>query len=434
MYLLIFGQRTAIAILLFAISSPLLALPRTQKPSGELFAYDRLVAHDLKVESSKEQSGVVIQDVSYAAYTQQRGRIKAYLIKPAAGGPFAGVLYFHWYGTPNGNRNQFLAEALALASQGTVSLLIQGYFPWEVAPTDAKTDRQRVIDETIEVRRALDLLISQPRLDRKRIGFVGHDYGAMYGANVSGVEKRVKAYVFTAGLGNFGDWSLKYWPVTASKGEEVYRQTLNAVDPINHVPRAAPAALLFQFANTDKYIPKTAATQFFDAASKPKHILWYDAEHELNVEAARNDRREWLTRQLGLAQLPRAAGASVEQMIRRMEEEGRQATLKNDVEATERLLADDWMNTNANGTVTTKPQLIALLKSSPFSFISIEDEEVMIRSYEGAAAVVTGRSVRKRSGSDGKVIAQQFRFTRVYVNRAGRWQVVAAQSTPILQP
>lgn len=125
--------------------------------------------------------------------------------------------------------------------------------------------------------------------------------------------------------------------------------------------------------------------------------------------------------------------AGVEEMIKKMEDEGRQATLKNDVAATERLLADDWMNTNANGTVTTRSQLIALLKSTPFTFISIEDDDVKIRAYE-EAAIVTGRSVRKRAGQDGKVIAQQFRFTRVYVRRDGRWQVVAAQSTPILQP
>lgn len=132
-------------------------------------------------------------------------------------------------------------------------------------------------------------------------------------------------------------------------------------------------------------------------------------------------------------QLDATTAAIVERTINELEEEGRRATLKNDVQATERLLADDWMNTNANGSVTTKPQLIGLLKSTPFNFLSIEDDEVKIRTYEGSA-VVTGRSVRKRSGQDGKAIAQQFRFTRVYVKRDGRWQVVAAQSTPILQP
>ena len=127
----------------------------------------------------------------------------------------------------------------------------------------------------------------------------------------------------------------------------------------------------------------------------------------------------------------RTRETNVEQTIRNLEDEGRQATLKNDLAATERLLADDWMNTNANGTVTTKPQLIALLKSSPFKFISIEDSDVVIRTYDGAA-VVTGRSIRKRSGPEGSAIEQQLRFTRVYVMRTGRWQVVAAQSTPIL--
>lgn len=127
----------------------------------------------------------------------------------------------------------------------------------------------------------------------------------------------------------------------------------------------------------------------------------------------------------------KAEGASFAQVIKKLEEEGRQATLKDDVEATERLLADDWMNTNANGTVTTKPQLLTLLRSSPFNFISIEDHDVLIRGYEGVA-VVTGRSVRKRADQDGKVVSQQFRFTRVYVKRDGRWQVVAAQSTPVL--
>ena len=281
-----------------------MALPLPQETGSKaarLFAYES-VAFDLKEDSVKEQDGVTIRDVNYAAYTAPRGRIKAYLVRPARNGRCAGVLFFHWLGEPNGNRNQFLDEAVALAKQGTVSLLIQGYFPWAVAPHDGETDRQRVIDETIEVRRALDLLLSQPQVDRKRVGYVGHDYGAMYGALVAGVEKRVKAYVLMAGVGSFSDWSLDYWLAkTAAPGKEAYRQAMKTVEPISHISHVAPASLLFQFANTDKYIAKAAATAFFDAASQPKQILWYDSKHDLNVEAARNDRREWLTKQLGLA-------------------------------------------------------------------------------------------------------------------------------------
>src|ERR1700682_607791 len=260
MYIVVSLRRSGIFITLsFLLSafSQSMALPLPQKASKEtirVFAYTS-VAFDLKEESAKPQDGITIRDVNYAAYTPQRGRIKAYLVRAGGKGRFAGLLFFHWLGEPNGNRNEFLDEAVALAKQGTVSLLIQGYFPWAVAPQDGETDRQRIVDETIEVRRALDLLISQPQVDRKRIGFVGHDYGAMYGAIVSGLERRVKTYVLMAGMGNFSDWSLKYWPASAAKGEAAYRLAINALDPINYVSGAAPAALLFQFSNTDKYIP-----------------------------------------------------------------------------------------------------------------------------------------------------------------------------------
>ncbi len=266
-----------------------------------VFKYDASAAFDLKEESVKNQEGVTIRDINYAAATSKRGRVNAYLVQPAGKGPFAGVLFFHWYGAPNGNRSQFLDEAVSLARDGVSSLLIQGYFPWGVQPADADTDRQRVIDETIEVRRALDLLLSQPGVDRKRIGYVGHDYGAMYGAIIAGVDKRVTAYILIAGIGSFSNWSLDYWlKDIPGPDKEAYRQALNPIDPITQIARAAPADLLFQFANSDEHITKEAAIAFSGAATSPKQIKWYDGKHELNVEAARNDRRAWLTQKLHL--------------------------------------------------------------------------------------------------------------------------------------
>jgi dienelactone hydrolase len=268
---------------------------------AKLFAYDRAAGFDLKEVSAKEQDGVVIQDIDYAAQTPQRGRIKAYLIKPVGKGPFAGVLFFHWLGTPNGDRTQFLDEAVALAKQGAVSLLIQGYFPWVVEPSDGQTDGQRVVDETKEVRRALDLLLSTPELDRKRIGYVGHDYGAMYGSLAAAVDNRVKAYILIAGNGSFSDWSLDYWlKAKPAEFKASYREAFGDLEPIKLIGRAVPAELLFQFAKKDKYIPTEAATAFFDAAKQPKQIKWYDTIHEMNIEAARNDRLEWLAQKLSL--------------------------------------------------------------------------------------------------------------------------------------
>lgn len=288
------------------LASPLMAGSRSFERKSEaekLFAYKKSVAFDLKEESRKEQDGVIIQDITYAANSRERGRIKAYLVKPAGmKGSLAGVLFFHWLGEKNSDRNEFLDEAVALAKQGTVSLLIQGYFPWAVAPTDGETDRQRVIGETIEVRRSLDLLLAQKEVDRKRIAYVGHDYGAMYGAIMSGVDKRVKAYIFMAPIGSFSYWSLAYWLRKRDDAfKAAYRKSLNAVDPLGQISRAKPATLLFQFANSDEHIPRAEALAFSDAASQPKQVRWYDAKHDLEVEAARTDRRDWLTQQLGLA-------------------------------------------------------------------------------------------------------------------------------------
>jgi len=137
---------------------------------------------------------------------------------------------------------------------------------------------------------------------------------------------------------------------------------------------------------------------------------------------------------LSLTALARATqtsrDSSVEQTIRQLENENREATLKNDASVFERLLADDWLNTNANGTVTTKAQLMSLVKSGTFKISSLEYDDVMVRAYQDAA-VVTGRSTSTRMGQDNKLITGQVRFTRVYIKRDQGWQVVSAQSTPI---
>lgn len=129
---------------------------------------------------------------------------------------------------------------------------------------------------------------------------------------------------------------------------------------------------------------------------------------------------------------PTSNEGNVEQTIKRLENENRQATLNNDAKVFELLLADDWLNTNANGTVTTKAQLLNLLKSDAFKFASIEYDDVVVRTYKDTA-VVTGRSTTKRTGQDNNVITRQVRFTRVYVKGDKGWQVVNAQSTPITE-
>ena len=291
-----------LVVVVTASGSSMASLPikKLEKNKVRMFDYDKSRAFDLKEVSVQREDGISIRDVNYAAYAPKHGRIKAYVVQPAGKGTFAGILFFHWLGEVKSDRTEFLEEAVALAKLGTASVLIQGYFPWLEKPMDGETDHQQIIDQTIEVRRGLDLLLSQPQVDKRRIGFVGHDYGSMFGSIASGVDKRVKTYVMVAGMGTFSDWSLQYWPGPSKKGADVYRDAVKDVDPIAYVGYAAPASLMFQFANNDKYISRAVADAFSNAASSPKEVKRYDATHDLHIDAARNDRREWLVQQLRL--------------------------------------------------------------------------------------------------------------------------------------
>lgn len=115
--------------------------------------------------------------------------------------------------------------------------------------------------------------------------------------------------------------------------------------------------------------------------------------------------------------------------INAIEEQVRQATLQNDIAAHERLLTDDWLVINGNGSVTTRAQLLAMLRDRPFAFHTITDDDVLLRIYE-TTAIVTGRSTRVFRGRDDAMISQHVRFTRVYVCQDGLWRLASAQTTP----
>ncbi len=89
----------------------------------------------------------------------------------------------------------------------------------------------------------------------------------------------------------------------------------------------------------------------------------------------------------------------------------------------ERLLADDLIVTMTDMAVLTKAQSIGLLRSGHLRFPRYETSDIRIRVYSDAA-VVTGRLQRTRT-VDGKNVDDDWRFTKVYVRRSGKWQVVA---------
>jgi dienelactone hydrolase len=282
------------------------------------FAYDRTAPLAVTEVAVEQRDGVTVRDVSFPSPAGQP--ISAYVVLPpeSAPGPLrAGILWVHWFEpeAQNSNRTQFLGEAVALARYGAISVLPDAFWSttpaqWAANPryvwkTNLEHDRALSIQQVNEMQRALDLLLVQPGVDPTRIAFVGHDFGAMYGAILCSVDRRARAYVLMAGTYSFTDW-FTFGSKLSDEEQQAYIKAMSALDPTHFVREAAPAALYFQFAHHDYYVPERAAQVFYDAASQPKQIVWYDAAHDMQDMAnhSRRDRLAWLSGQLGLGWKP----------------------------------------------------------------------------------------------------------------------------------
>lgn len=263
------------------------------------FKYNPALPLDVKEASVERQDGIVVHDLSYASAPDRR--VQAYLVTPSGRGPAAGVIFVH---PAPGNRATFLEEATALARHGAACLLIEA--PWAQGAAwgqtlgKPETDRQGFIDFAIDIRRAVDLLTSHFDVDEIRIGYVGHSLGALFGGILSGVERRITAFVLMAGTGSFGDVVALNLPSLQGTALERYTQAMTVIDPVHYVGHAAPSALLFQFGLQDQAFGPEKMKAFAEAGSKPKAIKWYQADHFLENERARRERMEWLSAQLSL--------------------------------------------------------------------------------------------------------------------------------------
>jgi formylglycine-generating enzyme required for sulfatase activity len=274
--------------------------PTVTPPPAGPFDYDNSVSFDLKIASETERAGVILEDINYAAHDpgfspSTGGRTLAYLVKPKGEGPFAAILYLHWLGSAKSTREQFLDEAVSMAQRGAVCLLIQGYFPWMANPAGDERDRALITGQVAELRRAIDFLLEQPEVDPKRLAFVGQDYGATYGGTLAGIDGRVKTYVLVAGAPSFSGYAGLYIP------HETYFPVIHDLDPTQYIAKAPPASIFFQFGAQDGSLGKDIDLEYYNAASEPKKLEWFQDIHDMSSQAVLQARQAWLESQLELA-------------------------------------------------------------------------------------------------------------------------------------
>jgi dienelactone hydrolase len=309
-------MRLTLIFTLLISASPLLA---QDADLLRRFDYDKKGQLDVKEIGVERRGNVAVHDISYAS--PKGGRVPAYLVVPQGTGPFAAVIWGHWYweNSPMRNRKEFLDEAVALARSGVVSLPTDGPVarPGHVENREPLNDQQAddLVQQIVDMRRGVDLLVARRDVDPKRIAYVGHSYNATVGGFLSGIDKRFGAFVLMAG-GLSDEVDMK------TKAYEEYRKKIGPerldafvakyawLDPGKFVSRAAPAVVFMQYATREKYLTPESARQYATIVSEPKRFKLYDAPHALNAEA-RRDRLAFLCEQLKVKPLTAAQIASI---------------------------------------------------------------------------------------------------------------------------
>ena len=310
-------MRTFVPAVLFLSATSLLA--QDIRPS-QAFDYDPKTPLDIQEAGVEHRGSVAIHDISYAS--PKGDRVPAYLVVPEGKGPFAAVLWGHWYWQNSAffNRKEFLEEAVTLAHTGVVSLLTTGVGAraGHVNDPDELSDQQvaDLVHQIMDMRRGADLLLARKDVDPQRFAYVGHSYNATVGAFLSGMDKRFKAFVLMAGgLSDELDMKTEEYKQFRQKyGPEKFDEKIAKrawLDPGKFVSHAAPAIVFLQYGTHDSpFLSLERARQYAAIVSEPKQFKLYDAPHALNAEA-RCDRIAFLSDQLKLKPLDPSLTAGI---------------------------------------------------------------------------------------------------------------------------
>ncbi len=131
---------------------------------------------------------------------------------------------------------------------------------------------------------------------------------------------------------------------------------------------------------------------------------------------------------LGQKSAKHGGGSSgVEQQINHLEEQGKEASLKNDASWFEKNLADDFVGVSGTGMVTDKSSAIAMRKSGDLKYEAIDYSDAKVRVY-GNTALVSGTAAVK-GALKGQDFSGTYHYVRVWVKQGGQWKIAHSQAT-----
>jgi ketosteroid isomerase-like protein len=128
--------------------------------------------------------------------------------------------------------------------------------------------------------------------------------------------------------------------------------------------------------------------------------------------------------------LPRAQKHEIHHEINQLEETWRNAVLSGNIAAMDALLADDYMAITSSGTLQTKEQALATLRTGKMHITSLELTDRKVHFY-GTTALVTSKAEVQATTAEGN-ISGSYRYVRVYARDArGAWKIVNFETSRI---
>jgi len=121
------------------------------------------------------------------------------------------------------------------------------------------------------------------------------------------------------------------------------------------------------------------------------------------------------------------ACAAGEEELRQAETGWAAAVQKNDLAALQRILGDRLIYSHSTGVIEDKKEYLERLRKGAQKYELIEHASMNIRAY-GDSGVVASR-VRMKGISNGQPFDNQLLMLHMWVKQAGRWQLVAHQTT-----
>jgi len=271
-----------------------------------LFDYDAKASLDIQEMSVAEEKNAKIHEISYAS--PHGGRVPAYLVVPNGKGPFPAIIFMH-SDLAIDAKKQFLNEAIEFAGMGVESLMIDApncrnpnRNEWDslMFLFEEEKDVATVIQWVTDLRRGIDLLSERPEIDKTRVGFVGQRTGASIGGILSGVDKRIKAYVLLGGGASITGYQQRHYGV--AKEKPYFNGKIRLMEPKYYISHASPAAILFQNGSKDNScFSADNQKRYHQIASEPKLVKWYEADYYdlFRNMLAYQERIQWLAEQLG---------------------------------------------------------------------------------------------------------------------------------------